>query len=235
MTFSGGVSDKLGNRYEGRWTVFCMVDVMDEKADSISLEPPGIDGIEFFMRREGKLEYHQVKRQRSGRGRWTLSALEDTQVQVLSDFWTHLSNPDVSCVFVSTQDADELQRLAMDARAAVSWTEFEQKYLNKTLSGHFDTLLQKWRNCSRTHAYEALKRVEVQTVGENFLVNTVDNRLAALVEGDPETVRLELAELAVNSIRNELTAHEIWHYLLEKRRYRRREWGQRPSCFGCCR
>ncbi|MEG4396158.1 hypothetical protein [Microcoleus sp. BROC3] len=205
-----------------------MIDVMDEKTDSISLEPPGIDGIEFFMRREGKLEYHQVKRQRSGRGRWTLSALEDTQVQVLSDFWKHLSNPDVSCVFVSTQDADELQRLAMDAKDAVSLTEFEQKYLNQKLSGHFDTLLQKWGNCSRTDAYEALKRVEVQTVGENFLVNTVENRLAALVEGEPETVRLELAELALNSIRNELTAHDIWHYLLQKRGYRRREWGKDP-------
>ncbi len=228
MTFAGGVADKLGNRYEGRWTVHCMVDVMDEKADSISLEPPGIDGIEFFIRRNGKLEYHQVKRQRSGRGRWTLNSLEDQQVQVLSDFWRSLSNPDVSCVFISTQDAEELQRLAMDARDAASLTEFEQTYLNKTLSGHFDTLLEKWGNCSRTDAYEALKRVEVETVGEQFLVNTVDNRLAALVEGDSKTVRIELAELALNRIRNELTAHDIWHYLLEERGYRRREWGKDP-------
>ncbi|MFB2895075.1 NACHT domain-containing NTPase [Aerosakkonemataceae cyanobacterium BLCC-F50] len=232
MTMAGGVSDKLGNRYEGRWTVFCMVDVMDEKADSISLEPIGIDGIEFFLRREGKLEYHQVKRQKSGRGRWTLSSLEDKEVQVLSDFWKSLSNPDISCVFVSTQDADELQRLAMDARDAASWTEFEQKYvnktLNKTLSGHFDTLLKKWGNCCRIDAYAALKRIRIETVGENFLVNTVDNRLAALVEGDPASVRLELAELAENSIRKELTAHDIWHYLLKKRGYRRREWGKDP-------
>ncbi|MEG5054988.1 MULTISPECIES: hypothetical protein [unclassified Microcoleus] len=91
MTFAGGVADKLGNRYEGRWTVHCMIDVMEEKADSISLEPPGIDGIEFFLRRKSKLEYHQVKRQRSGRGRWTLSSLEDEQVKVLSNFWSSLS------------------------------------------------------------------------------------------------------------------------------------------------
>ncbi|MEG5054081.1 MULTISPECIES: hypothetical protein [unclassified Microcoleus] len=228
MTFAGGVADKLGNRYEGRWTVHCMVDVMDEKADSISLEPPGIDGIEFFIRRNGKLEYHQVKRQKSGLGRWTLKSLEAQQVQVLSDFWRSLSNPDVSCVFISTQDAEELQRLAMDARDAASLTEFEQTYLNKKLSGHFDTLLQKWENCSRTDAYEAIKRVKVETVGEQFLVNTVDNRLAALVEGDSKTVRIELAELAQNRIRNELTAHDIWHYLLEERGYRRREWGKDP-------
>lgn len=226
MTLAGGVSDKLGNRYEGRWTIFCMLDVMDEKADSISLEPLGIDGIEFFLRRKDKLEYHQVKRQRSGRGRWTLSALQDQQVQVLSDFWKSLSNPDVSCIFISTQDADELQRLAMDAKDAASWTEFEQNYLNKTLSGHFNTLLQKWGNCSQIDAYNALKRVYVYTIGEDLLVNILEDRIAVLVEGDPKTVRIELAELALNRIRNELTTHDIWHYLLEERGYRRREWGK---------
>ena len=228
MTFAGGVADKLGNRYEGRWTVHCMIDVMEEKADSITLEPPGIDGIEFFLRRKGKLEYHQVKRQRSGRGRWTLSSLEDEQVKVLSNFWSSLSNPSVFCVFVSTQDADELQRLAMDARDAVSWTEFEQNYLNQTLSTHFHKLRQKWGNCSEIEAYESVKRVRVETVGEDFLVNTVENRLAALVEDDPKAVRIELAELALNRTRNELTTHDIWHYLLEERRFRRREWGKDP-------
>ena len=98
MPLPGGEADKLGNRYEARWTVFCMIDVMDEKADSIRLEEPGEDAFEFFVRRKGKLEYHQVKRQKSGRGRWTLKALEDGQVQVLSDFCRSLSNPDVSCV-----------------------------------------------------------------------------------------------------------------------------------------
>ncbi len=37
MTFAGQVANSLGNRYEGSWTVHCMVDVMDEKADSIKL------------------------------------------------------------------------------------------------------------------------------------------------------------------------------------------------------
>ncbi len=58
---------------------------MEEKADSIRLEEPGEDAFEFFVRRDGRLEYHQVKRQKGGRGRWTLNALQDKQVQVLSD------------------------------------------------------------------------------------------------------------------------------------------------------
>src|SRR5688500_4018743 len=40
MPLAGGASDKFGSRYEGRWTVYCMIDVMDERADAIRLEPP---------------------------------------------------------------------------------------------------------------------------------------------------------------------------------------------------
>lgn len=225
----GGASDKIGNRYEARWTIFCMVDVMDEKADSITLEKVGEDAFEFCLRRQTGLEYHQVKRQKSGRGRWTIKGLEDKQVQVLSDFWHKLcNNPDVSCIFVSTQDADELKELAERARDAISWTVFEQKFLNQTLSGSFDNLRKKWFNCSETEAYEALQHIFVETISEKLLVDAVENRLSVLVEGDPQIIRIELAELALDRTNQELTSYDIWHYLLEERSYRRREWGKDP-------
>ena len=51
MPLPGGAADKVGIRYESLWTVNCMIDVMDESADSIRLEPPGEegDGIEFWL------------------------------------------------------------------------------------------------------------------------------------------------------------------------------------------
>lgn len=228
-SLAGGASDKIGNRYEARWTIYCMIDVMDEKADSITLEKVGEDAFEFCLRRNTGLEYHQVKRQKSGRGRWTIKGLEDTHVQVLSDFWHKLrNNPEVSCIFVSTQDADELNELAERARDAVSWTVFEQKFLNQTLSGHFDNLRKKWFNCSETEAYEALQHIFVETISEKLLVDAVENRLSALVEGDPKIIRIELVELALNRLHQELTSYDIWHYLLKERGYRRREWGKDP-------
>lgn len=230
MPLAGGATDKIGNRYEGRWTVYCMIDVMDEKADSIRLEPPGQEGegVEFWLKIGDKREYHQVKRQKSGRGCWTISSLQAQQVQVLSDFWKHLRNADATCVFVSTQDADELAQLAERAREAASWEEFKKEFLNKNLSGKFSTLCQKWNNCSEKNAYESLKRIRVKTVGEEFLLDVIENRLAALVEGDPKTIRLELAEFALEKIHQELTVHDIWHYLLEERKYRRRQWNKDP-------
>lgn len=228
MPLPGGAADKIGNRYEGRWTVHCMIDVMDEKADSICLEEPGEDAFEFFVRRNTKLDYHQVKLQKSGRRGWPLNALEDKQVRVLSGFWKKLINPEASCVFMSTQDAEELKELANRARNAASWAKFEHDFLTQKLSGDFNTLRQKWGNCSEIAAFEALKRIRVRTFDEDSLLETIESRLAALVEGDSKTIRLELAELALEKIHQELTGHEIWHYLLQERGYRRRDWGKDP-------
>ena len=77
MPLPGGPTDKFGNRYEGRWTVACMVDILDDRADAIRIEPPGIEGegVEFWLRKGSVYEYHQVKRQHSASGRWTLADL----------------------------------------------------------------------------------------------------------------------------------------------------------------
>ena len=53
MPLSAGAADKFGNRYEGRWTVFQMIEVMAGRAASLRLEPPGEEGqgIELWVRR----------------------------------------------------------------------------------------------------------------------------------------------------------------------------------------
>ena len=69
MPIPGGAADKLGNSYEGLWTVGCLAMVLDEHANAIRLEPPGAEGegIEFWLRTRDSLEYHQVKRQQGAR------------------------------------------------------------------------------------------------------------------------------------------------------------------------
>lgn len=112
MPLSGGATDKFGNRYEGRWTVACMIAVMDESADSIRLEPPGEagKGVEFWLRKGDTLKYHQVKRQHSASGRWTLSDLGSKEI--LSNFWEKLRDTTACCIFVSTHAAFQLEELA---------------------------------------------------------------------------------------------------------------------------
>jgi hypothetical protein len=76
MPLPGGATDKFGNRYEGIWTVKSMGEILSGRALTIRLEPlgPEGEGVEFWLQRTvDKREYHQVKRQHSGEGRWTLS------------------------------------------------------------------------------------------------------------------------------------------------------------------
>ena len=116
MPLAGGAAEKYGNRYEGRWTVACMLDVMDEKAASIRLEPPDLEGqgFEFRTTKQGIQEYHQVKRQRSV-GNWTLNALK--KEGVLTNFIAKLhEDPMVHCVFVSAISAGQLAELTDRAR-----------------------------------------------------------------------------------------------------------------------
>ena len=87
MPLPGGAAEKFGNRYEGRWTVACLLDVMDDKADSIRLEPPGPEeqGFEFWTTKQGIKKYYQVKRQHFI-GHWTLHTL--AKEGVLANFTT---------------------------------------------------------------------------------------------------------------------------------------------------
>lgn len=74
MPLSGGAADKYGNRYEGRWTVRCFIEMLEGQASKIRLEPPGElgDGAEFILHRPPYREYHQVKRQRASQYAWNL-------------------------------------------------------------------------------------------------------------------------------------------------------------------
>lgn len=227
MPLPGGASDKFGNRYEGLWTVSCMVKVMDERADAIRLEPPGEEGegAEFWLERDEKREYHQVKRQYVSEGRWMLTSLAGKKI--LLRFWEKLKNDGAYCVFVSTHAAYELDELADRAKQSASWDEFNREFLTaQQQSTNFYKLCRYW-NCEQTDAYKALRRIDVETISERLLRTTVESHLATLVEGDPATILDILAQFALDKVHCKLIAQDIWHHL-ENRGYPRRQWGKDP-------
>jgi hypothetical protein len=229
MPLTGGAADKFGNRFEGRWTVLTLTDVMDERADAIRLEPPGAEGagVEFWLRRGATHEYHQVKRQRGAEGRWTIGSLDEKGT--LSHFFNKLNDPAAECVFISTHSAYQLDELADRARRAASWQEYEREFLKsgKTKTS-FDELRAYWGNCDEIETYEKLKRVFVRNIDEETLRVMVESRLAPLVEGQPApAVAAILAHYALDQVHHELTAIDIWRHL-ERHGCWRREWGKDP-------
>ena len=67
MPLPGGPSDKAGNSYERRWTVFALIDLLGGRATTLRIEVPGDDGVgsEFRLMVDGVAEWHQAKRQRA--------------------------------------------------------------------------------------------------------------------------------------------------------------------------
>ena len=238
MPLTGGATDKFGNRYEGLWTVRHLLEILDERADAIRLEPPEneVDGAEFWFAKNGIREYHQVKRQIGAEGRWQLATLKEKKV--LSNFWKILqADPNSICVFISGHAAYQLEELADRARRSFDFSEFISYFLtSKDLQSCFDSLCKYWNSNSseeekereRERAFLALRRTYTRTVDEQFLRTTVESIAFSLIDGNPATVIDVLAEYALQMVHHTLNAHEIWHHLEIEHNLKRRQWHNDP-------
>mgnify|MGYP001267349719 CR=1 FL=1 len=213
MPLAGGPSDKAGNSYERRWTVFALIDLLLGRAQTIRIEVPGEDGAgsEFRLMVGGVPEWHQVKRQRSA-GSWTVSALASERV--LQPWQAKLTRGE-RCVFVSSTSADELRELAERARSAQSWDEFNAKFLTADpVRKSFDRLCRAWNNPPEAAVWNGLRHVQVHGIDENDLAQWINDRLRAYTAGaDPGTVAAVLAQLVDDSVHQELSAADVWAYL----------------------
>lgn len=225
MPLVGGAANKFGNRYEGRWTVLCLTEILDERADSIRLEPPGPEGqgIEFWLRKGAVTEYHQVKRQHGQRHYWSISELAKSGV--LHNFLAKLDNENSRCVFVSTNPT-EFEELCQRSRDAVSFEEFKREFVQaKQLLEQLGQLRQTLGLQSDEGVHRYLKGVYNETISESTLKTFVESRLATLVDGDPANVLDTLAQFALDNVHKELIASDLWNHL-ESRGHRRRAWGK---------
>lgn len=213
MPLVGGPSDKAGNSFERRWTVFAMIDLLGGRAQTLRIEVPGEEGVgsEFRLVVGGVAEWHQAKRQRTA-GPWSLSALVNEGV--LPPWQTNLASGD-RCVFVSGTGADELRELAERARSALSWSEFDKEFLAAgSARAGFERLERAWPDLVAEEVYAALQQVIVRTIGEPELASWVDDRVRALTIGaEPPTVAAVLAQFADDSVHRELTAADVWEHL----------------------
>lgn len=232
MPLPGGATDKFGNRYEGIWTVRCMADVLAGRAESIRLEPPGADGegIEFWLKNGDSLQYHQVKRQNSPKGNWTIADLGNKGV--LGHFWDKLQDPLSSCVFVSTNSAFQLEELSDRSKRSASFIEFSREFIKaKSVYDAFAELRARWNDCSEQEAYLALQRIEVENIGERTLRSTAERELGVLIDGNTANVTDVLAQFSLDRVHHELRTEDIWTHL-QDRGFPRRQSSRAESIIG---
>ena len=203
---AGGEADKLGNRYEGSWTVRQLLNVLGGRAKSITVEEIGEagDGIEFALERNtGVVEGHQVKRQHGNANSWTIRALGDEGVlqsaarQIADGRQFH---------FVSTVHSRSLDELTLRARSSERAT-FE-KSLSKKLKAEFEKL--KIELGPEHDAYDVLQGLYVRPQEEKEIRATNEVLSEVLVAGARgPAVAAVLGDLILENLGRPLDAARI--------------------------
>ena len=226
MPRPGGEADKLGNRYEGLWSVDTVLDLIMEEYTDLTLEPIGDEaaGVEFFVTRpSGTRAYHSVKRQQ-GDGNWTISRLTrqegSSNRSILGDL-LQKATAGFEAVFVSGTSATDLEALTARAKSSSSIADFHLRIAsNGRLSGQFHDRIVPI--CSdEVMSYTALRQIEVTTKNERALRTDVERRIRSMFRGthggtiDPTAVRLLIAECLTDHLGTTLTSAFILAYLCE--------------------
>ncbi len=159
--FPGGIAGKLGDRFEAKWAVKKLFEVLLGHADSMQFEfvDPINHGVEFWITRNGRKEWYQAKRQNT-QGNWTIGRL--AKEGVLAASLSKLSvPPDSTFFFLSTVPATELHHLAQ--RAALIETnanDFLNALSAEERGSHFPELCRHW-GTNEERAWQYLKRVQI--------------------------------------------------------------------------
>ena len=84
MSFEmGGLADKLGNRYEGRWVAKKLLDLLDEKIRSVTIEAIGDDekGVDLWIEENnGVRRAQQCKARNKSKESWSINDLKSKGV-----------------------------------------------------------------------------------------------------------------------------------------------------------
>ncbi|MFW5891733.1 MAG: NACHT domain-containing protein, partial [bacterium] len=236
MPLSGGEADKLGNRYEKRWTVRKIIDILNENAVKMKIEPLGKEEekTEFWVKyKNGKKEFHQVKRQNASKNNWTISKLED----VLFAAHNHLMRDENNhFVFVSQTQCSAMREIGERIQSANSLLEFFEYFItNDKLRDGIKKLADIWdikiseelfhnedvdiiaeinkNKKSYQILYNILERIHFKTIDTESLKEQNIDSIKFLVKG--EAVVGTLLSFIDDNIHKEIIAADVWNYLSE--------------------
>jgi hypothetical protein len=190
--------------------------------DSIRIEVPGDDKVEFELVRDAVRSFHQAKRNGPD-GKWTLAELASPGTGILQSIEDHLRVPEVEYVFVSSSDARELAELSDRARASASMKEFSEVFTTaKEQQQRLSRLQKYWGNCDLETARDYLRRLEVRVLDEKSLKEQALLGAQTLFLAPPSNVCSEIRSLLMDSVHQTLTREMVVDHL-RKAGYRLRQ------------
>ena len=206
MPLPGGPANKIGNRYESKWTLSEFLRVLGGDTESIRVESPGLEKAEFVVTRGSLKELHQVKRSHTN-GKWSLPELEANGL--LLAIGKALVGSNDRFVFVSSSDANELRDMCEAAQGAETVEEFTHHFLEaKQRKAGFNRLVRIW-NCLPADAFDCLKRIEICIIGERLLDDLIECKVSLLFLADSRRVIEALWSIVVDSVHRKATYESL--------------------------
>lgn len=223
----GGAADKYGNRFEGRWTIHCIVELLRERTEALELEPPGEAGVgvEFILHRRAEREHHQVKSGRS-HGQWTINRL--SAEGVLQNIQRKLTgDPGSTFVLITEAPADQLQLLCTRAKESSSLADFESR-LSQELTTPWQRLIAVWEGLTADESRLLLARVRNIQWNEEALRTLLTTELESLIQGPPDTTGPVLVQYAHDRLSGKMIGSDVWTHLRSKG-FRPTDWARDNS------
>ena len=206
--FAGGIAGKLGDRFETKWAVKKLFEVLRGAAEALQFEfvDPVNHGVEFRLVRNGCCEWYQTKKQ-NVQGNWTIRRLE--QEGVLATAQAKLSSSAIDrFFFVSETTAKDLDALSKRATAVETCAEFSACLTDDERNDHFPTLQRIW-NATPDQTFGHLKRISVLVESETTLDIDI-HLLGGLSFNDPYSrFYPHLREYLENNFNRELTTEIV--------------------------
>ncbi|MDZ4185309.1 MAG: AAA family ATPase [Desulfuromonadales bacterium] len=213
--FPGGIAGKLGDRFEAKWAVKKLFEVILGHADALKFEfvDPDNHGVEFWLSKNGHKEWYQAKRQNT-LGNWTIRRLEDEGV--LATARAKLSTtPDDKFFFLSTIPATQLAHLAQRATLTENGSDaFLSALTDADRADHLPALNRSW-NASNEQTWHYLRRLEILCEPETDLDINLRMVGGQLFRDNYETFFPLLREYLENNFSRELTTEIVHREIIE--------------------
>jgi hypothetical protein len=221
----GGIADKFGNRYESDWTVRRLLGLLNERIRSVRLEPlaEGVD-LEVTLL-DGVKRAEQCKSRNGDKDSWSVADLD--RVGVLAKLRSYLDE-DTSNQFalISAVGSALIRDICAAARAST-----------ERFNDFYDFQIAKKGHKSRAAVEQLAQRLEIDIKSDvggarllsylkRFYIEHRPDTLDAhddllfqaqtLVLGDAGTVAALLGTFALENLRKDVVASDIWSYLESK-------------------
>lgn len=208
---SGGVADKLGNKYELAWAIRHALHCIQDERRSLTLEeidPELADGSEFtYVNEHGDVSVTQVKRQNNITDHWTIAALRGRGV--LAAAARHVS-AGREFHFSSMTPSGALRVMAGLSRQSEDAQQFVAHQLTRELRPTFDELTAVNIFGSSEAAWQTLRGIWIEVEVEEQLVMTNAMLAEVSLEGATgELMAVAIGAVLLDNLRTRMTRREL--------------------------